>query len=88
MQEDPRSKIYQHVKTGGLYIVLENDAFLEKSVEQCTIYKSLQNGKIWIRPYTEFWDGRFRCILKDELKAISQAASSSRIDNRSESPHS
>jgi len=47
-----------HVKSGGQYEVLM-EGTLESSLVTMTIYKSVDTGKIWIRPSNEFNDGRF-----------------------------
>lgn len=68
---DPRSQVYRHTKTGGLYTVLANNALLERSPEPQVVYRSLKDGQVWVRPWTEFYDGRYKCIPKDELlKAV------------------
>lgn len=55
-------QIWKHVKTGGLYELREEDcpATLKANLlEPMTIYRSLKDGRIWIRPSSEFYDGRF-----------------------------
>jgi hypothetical protein len=50
---------YQHVKTGGLYeIVCEGS--IESDHAPQVVYRSLDTGKVWIRPRAEFFDGRFK----------------------------
>lgn len=67
---DTRSMIYRHVKKGGLYMVLHWDARIEASPhDEAVVYKSLRNGQVWVRPLTEFMDGRFKCVSRDELEA-------------------
>lgn len=50
----------RHVKTQGLYRVLNELAFIEATQEQAVVYQSLADGKVWVRPYDEFHDGRFQ----------------------------
>lgn len=52
---------WRHVKTGGLYELREEDcpACREADLEPVTIYRSLTDGRIWVRPSIEFYDGRF-----------------------------
>lgn len=52
---------YVHVKTGGLYEVLDEGTD-EKTEETVVIYKSLDNDIVWVRSASEFYDGRFRQI--------------------------
>ena len=54
-------EIYRHVKTGGFYR-LEGRACIEATVEQVVIYSSMRDGAWWVRPATEFDDGRFERI--------------------------
>ena len=62
MHDDPRSQIYRHKKTGGLYTVLHWDAKIEGTMDEAVVYQSLEHGMIWVRPKAEFMDGRFECI--------------------------
>ena len=52
-------EIWRHVKTGGLYGIVDVDARLEATNEKAIVYTSLHDGITWIRPYAEFMDGRF-----------------------------
>lgn len=67
---DPRSLIYRHLKTGGLYQVIEWNARIEGTMDEAVVYRNLANGLVWVRTYTEFMDGRFRCLTKDEVTEI------------------
>lgn len=51
--------IFQHVKTGNYYLVLESDAKLESTLEPCVVYRSIDTDKVWVQPCSEFFDGRF-----------------------------
>jgi hypothetical protein len=61
------SEIWQHLESGGLYIVLINDATNENTGEPAVVYKSLWDGAVWVRPYSEFYDGRFRNLMIEEV---------------------
>lgn len=61
------SEIWLHVKSGGLYMILCDTALLEANMSEVIIYKSLWDGSIWVRPSSEFHDGRFRNINVDEV---------------------
>jgi hypothetical protein len=49
---------HRHLKTGGLYRVLHEGA-IEANLTPCIIYQNVASGAIWVRPSSEFWDGRF-----------------------------
>jgi hypothetical protein len=48
-----KNKIYQHYK-GNFYEVLEIGLHSE-TLEEMVIYRSLKDGKIWVRPIS-MWD--------------------------------
>lgn len=48
----------KHVKTGGLYVVL-CEAVIEATMTKAVVYKSIHDGTVWVRPSSEFCDGRF-----------------------------
>lgn len=62
------SEIWQHRKSGGLYMIMSEEATLEKDLSKQVIYTSLFDGAVWIRPYSEFFDGRFINVSVDEVK--------------------
>lgn len=66
----PHSEIWQHLKSGGLYVVLINDAILEADGNTAVVYKSLWDGAVFVRPYAEFYDGRFRNICIEEVADV------------------
>ena len=70
MSRDPRSEVYRHQKTGGLYIVIEWDVYIEASVTKAVVYRNICDGLTWVRPYEEFMDGRFECLSCDELYTL------------------
>lgn len=50
------NSVYQHYK-GGLYRVLVCDARIESNPNvDHTVYVSLQDGRVWVRPTSEFLD--------------------------------
>lgn len=55
-------KLYRHKKTGGFYALLTDEARLEwegTDGERMCVYLSLDDDRTWIRPVSEFFDGRF-----------------------------
>ncbi len=61
-----QSEIWQHVKSGGLYTV-EGECMIEADMTPAIIYRSLWDSAVWVRPKSEFYDGRFRNIAVDEI---------------------
>lgn len=51
---------HRHLKTGGLYTLLFVGV-LEKTLEKVAIYQD-RKGVIWVRPTSEFFDGRFEAL--------------------------
>lgn len=62
-----QSEIWQHIKTGGLYRLETDVAIIEADLGQAAIYRSLWDGRVWVRPVAEFFDGRFRNLSVDEV---------------------
>ena len=62
-----QSLIWQHVKTGGLYELVETKAMMRADITAVVIYRSLFDGQLWVRPHAEFFDGRFRNLSIDEV---------------------
>jgi len=60
--------IWRHKKTGGLYVILDEDAVIEKTLERATIYRSLSDNRTWVRPFDEFHDGRFEVLNSVEYQ--------------------
>ena len=52
---------YRHKKTGNLYRVLHADARIEATNTEAVVYTraDFETGIVWVRPLTEFLDGRF-----------------------------
>lgn len=67
--DEPRSLVYKHLKTGDLYVILEWNACIEESVTKAVVYRRLSDGVVEVRPYSEFMDGRFECVTRDDLRA-------------------
>lgn len=68
--EVPAESIWRHVKTQGLYMVLLN-ARMEADTTQVVVYQSyvqaehhyaFTTGTVWVRPLSEFADGRFERV--------------------------
>lgn len=70
MNQAPHSEIWQHLRSGGLYMVLINDAILEADGNTAVVYKSLWDGAVFVRPYHEFYDGRFRNLSVEEVTDV------------------
>ena len=51
--------VWYHVKTGGLYKVLTYDAKYEHDLSRAVVYQAFKDNTVWIRPHSEFMDGRF-----------------------------
>lgn len=63
IQVPTESRTYwQHVKSEGLYTVLYDDAEIESTLERAVVYRSVETGRIWVRPHAEFFDGRFAMV--------------------------
>ena len=68
------TRLFKHVKTGHYYWVISFSGILEKTQEQMVIYcranpsDELGIGQRvhWIRPYKEFFDGRFKEVKLKE----------------------
>lgn len=54
---------HRHVKTGGLYMLRHMKATIEATMTPAVVYEAM-DGTLWVRPATEFWDGRFAPIDK------------------------
>ncbi len=56
------SKLWRHIKTDGIYAVL-CPAVIEAGTVPAVLYsKSGGDGTVWVRPVTEFLDGRFEVM--------------------------
>ncbi len=63
-----KSTVWIHKKTQGLYIIIDMDANIEATMEKAVVYKSLADGQVWVRPTSEFFDGRFENLTQDAFK--------------------
>lgn len=52
-------KIFRHKTRKTVYELLCKDAFLEKDMTVMAIYEDTHSGQVWVRPASEFFDGRF-----------------------------
>lgn len=65
--DEPLCTRYQHRKTAGKYRVLATGHLQVSSpadldMAEVVIYQSEKDRRIWVRPKTEFLDGRFFAI--------------------------
>lgn len=60
-----RGLCVRHVKTRGIYNIIGYGK-IEKDQTEVVIYEQIWEGRIWVRPITEFEDGRF--ILEEFKK--------------------
>ncbi len=49
---------HRHVKTGGIYQVLQRNVIAEATNTLVVVYEGV-DGRVWVRDQTEFYDGRF-----------------------------
>jgi len=62
MVEEPEiGSRWRHLKRGATYIV-EGSCVIEALLVTGVIYKSEADGTVWVRPLSEFVDGRFEQI--------------------------
>jgi hypothetical protein len=56
-------KFFKHLKSGGTYKILANDAHLEEEGlegDLYVVYSNVDDGLVWIREQKQFFDGRFK----------------------------
>ena len=53
--------IWKHKKAGGLYRIIMR-GFIEASGVDAYVYRCEKTGETWIRPASEFQDGRFELV--------------------------
>ena len=53
-----RPELWTHVRTNDVYELLM-PAVIEATQQAVVVYRSLVTGIRWVRPSTEFYDGRF-----------------------------
>lgn len=60
--ERKRGARFKHLKTGGIYrIITEGNE--ENSGDDVIVYRSEKDGSVWVRPKSEFFDGRFERVV-------------------------
>lgn len=59
--ENGLAQIWRHKKSGGLYRIM-NHVRIEASNAPAVAYMKVGGGPIWVRPQTEFDDGRFEKV--------------------------
>lgn len=52
---------WRHERTGGVYATLMT-AERESDHEPMLVYRSVDDGTVWVRPAEEFFDGRFKRV--------------------------
>lgn len=65
-----KPKLFRHVKTGGIYEVVCH-ATIEKTKEVAVVYRSIDTDIKWVRPLSEFFDGRFVDVSADVTPGVS-----------------
>lgn len=61
-QMNEELKLFRHIRRGTVYVLLYDDAMWEQNEVRAVVYRHIITGKLWIRPYDEFFDGRFEEI--------------------------
>jgi len=46
---------YVHTKTGNIYEVLSKEAKHTETLEELVVYRSLKDGRVWVRPHAMFF---------------------------------
>jgi len=54
------------MKSGGIYVVIAHEATREHDLEPVVVYRACSDGRIWVRPAIEFFDGRFEIVTAGE----------------------
>lgn len=68
---------YRHKKRGGTYEVISIGENENSRGEQLIVYRGEDDGKIWVRPVSQFFDGRFEELpRKPSEKALHHCISS------------
>ena len=62
-----QGQTYRHKKTGHVYIVLLADCRIEATNTEAIAYRRADDryAVVWVRPYTEFVDGRFEPVTRE-----------------------
>ncbi|MFT8445091.1 MAG: DUF1653 domain-containing protein [Acetobacter orientalis] len=60
-------KLYRHKKRGTTYMTM-GTATLQiegpHDMTKCVVYMDTRSGSVWVRPETEFYDGRFEEVAE------------------------
>lgn len=73
-------ELYRHKKTGGLYVMIAQEAIDEKLGPETdkdflrVVYASVDDGRIWVRSTKQFFDGRFERVTKQKQHRCSSRA--------------
>lgn len=59
--ENGLAQVWRHKKSGGLYRII-NHVQIEATMTPAVTYMAIGGGTIWVRPLTEFNDGRFEKV--------------------------
>ena len=51
--------VWLHVAGGGKYTIVVN-ANMEGTRDDVVVYRSIVDGSVWVSPFKEFHDGRFK----------------------------
>lgn len=62
-------RIYRHKKTGGIYS-WQCDAIMESDGTQMTVYSNLSTNQYYVRPSSEFYDGRFEEVTDENFEKV------------------
>lgn len=60
-------QIWQHIKRGTSYRILHSNITIEATMEKAVVYQDVNSRKIWVRPESEFFDGRFQLVVGGEF---------------------
>ena len=62
-------KFFKHLKTQTVYEVVA-EGRMEATRERAVIYQRLLTGEIWVRPASEFYDGRFMALNDEQARVV------------------
>lgn len=72
--------IWRHKKTGGFYELIA-DAEHSEDLSLMVVYRSVTTGRVWVRPASEFYDGRFeQYFLTNEENTITDVVGEIRAE--------
>lgn len=64
-------RYFKHVKTGKEYRLIDDDVMIEATMTPAVVYSAvLVGGGTWVRPKSEFFDGRFVELPKPKGRAL------------------